>query len=357
MNEYKFNYYYGHEAGQYSFYRIPKALFTDEAFSGLSCEAKVLYGLMLDRMGLSVKNNWVDEDNRVYIYFTLEDAMEAMRCGQDKGVKLFAELDDVKGIGLIERKKQGMGRPARIYVKSFVINDNPEPKNGNIEPDDKEAAPPEVKTSEKPKSSPRKNRSQDLGKVEVKTSEKPKSLPPENRSHDFGKTEGNYNNINNTEYSDTDVSENKYNDTDYPSIYQSSNPSIKLPRSLNDPNDASPYEVYRQILKDNIDYGCLVQDGYRKEDLDEIIELMLEAVCSAKKHLRINGDNIPAEAVKSRFLKLDYTHIQYALDCMEKNTTKVHNIRSYLLTTLYNSLTTISHYYKAEVNHDLYGKT
>lgn len=128
-----FDYYYGGEAEQYSFYRIPKLLFTDNRFKGLSCEAKVLYGLMLDRMDLSMKNGWVDDKNRVYIYFTLDDAQSCLRCGHDKGVKLFAELDS-KGIGLIQRVKQGLGKPARIYVKNFIRRET------------------EVKTSEKPKS-------------------------------------------------------------------------------------------------------------------------------------------------------------------------------------------------------------
>ncbi len=112
------DYYYGTEAEQYSFYRVPKTLLTDPRFKSVSIEAKVLYGLLLDRMGLSVKNGWMDKERRVYIYFTQEDAMALMNCGKDKATRLFRELDQ-NGIGLIERKKQGQGRPARIYVKNF----------------------------------------------------------------------------------------------------------------------------------------------------------------------------------------------------------------------------------------------
>lgn len=116
--------YYGNEAEQYSFYRIPKALLTDPRYKGVSIEAKVLYGLLLDRMGLSVKNGWMDSERRVYIYFTQEDAMALMRCGKDKATKLFRELDQ-DGIGLIERKKQGRGRPTQIYVKNFILPPDP----------------------------------------------------------------------------------------------------------------------------------------------------------------------------------------------------------------------------------------
>lgn len=89
--------------------------------------------------------------------------------------------------------------------------------------------------------------------------------------------------------------------------------------------------------------------------MDEILELILETVCSPKRYIRIAGEDFPAEVVKSRFMKLDSSHIQYVFECIDKNTTKIRNIKSYLLTTLYNAPTTMSHYYTAEVNHDLYG--
>ena len=111
------DYFYGDEAEQYTFYRIPKVLFTDPAYRRISSDAKILYGLMLDRMGLSVRNGWLDDCQRVFIYFTLEDALEYLCCGHTKAVSLFGELD--KG-GLIERKKQGQGKPTKIYVKNFV---------------------------------------------------------------------------------------------------------------------------------------------------------------------------------------------------------------------------------------------
>lgn len=113
------DYFYGTEAEQYTFYRIPKVLFTDPGFRRITADAKILYGLMLDRMGLSIRNGWLDEQERVFIYFTLEEAMDAMCCGHNKAVSLFTELDKV---GLIERKKQGQGRPTKIYVKNFTIS-------------------------------------------------------------------------------------------------------------------------------------------------------------------------------------------------------------------------------------------
>ena len=116
-----FDYYYGSEAEQFAFYRIPRVLMTAPHFKKLSSDAKILYGLMLDRMGLSMKNGWIDKDNRVYIFFTLEDVQASLSCSHTTGVKILSELDSDNGIGLIERKKQGQGKPTRIYVKNFSL--------------------------------------------------------------------------------------------------------------------------------------------------------------------------------------------------------------------------------------------
>ena len=113
-----YDYFYGAESEQFSFYRIPKVLFTEERFKNISAEAKVLYGLLLDRMSLSAKNGWQDKENRVYIIFTIEDIMEAMGCADQKAGKLLHELESK--CRLIERKRQGLGKPNLIYVKNFV---------------------------------------------------------------------------------------------------------------------------------------------------------------------------------------------------------------------------------------------
>ena len=117
----KLSYFYGKEAEQFSFYKIPKLLFTDKYFKALSVEAKVLYGLMLDRMSLSMKNQWLDEEGRAYIYYSLDDIMEALGCSNKKAIAIMKELDTDTGIGLIERKRQGQGKPAMIYLKQFMI--------------------------------------------------------------------------------------------------------------------------------------------------------------------------------------------------------------------------------------------
>jgi len=304
MSNLNFDYHYGTQADQYAFLRIPRALITEPHFKKLSMDSKVLYGLMLDRMGLSMKNSWVDEHNRVFIYFTLEDIQEHMACGHNKGVKLLAELDTKTGIGLIERVKQGQGRPTRIFVKNFVL-------------------PPKNNTA--------KTGNQDFPKQEVQTSENRKSRLPHNGSADFLKAEANQSNYNQRDSSDIE----------HQSIYQS-----QLEKS----------DAYRQLIKDNIEYAHLcIQYRYKVGMIDELVELMVEVVCTTKKTIRISSEEIPSALVKSKFLKMDSEHIEYILECLDKNPTDIRNIKSYLLTTLYNAPNTISNYYRAAVNHDLKG--
>ena len=114
-----FKYFYSEQSEQFTFYRILKSLFTDQRFATLSSDGKVLYGLMLDRMGLSRKNGWVDKLGRVYIYFTLDEVMSSLSCAREKANRLMAELD-LRGIGLIETRRQGLGKANIIYVKDFT---------------------------------------------------------------------------------------------------------------------------------------------------------------------------------------------------------------------------------------------
>ena len=113
-----FEYFYGGEAEQFTFFRIPKVLFSDKRFQNMSTDAKLLYSLMLDRMSLSVKNRWFDEENRVYIIYTLDDIIDDFGCARQKAAKLLDELD--KNVGLIERKRQGLGKPK--YVNQTCRN-------------------------------------------------------------------------------------------------------------------------------------------------------------------------------------------------------------------------------------------
>lgn len=310
-----YDYYYGNEADQYTFYRLPKALFTNSRYKGLSDGAKILYGLMLDRMGLSMKNGWLDNQNRVFIYFTLEDVQEYMNCKHEKAVKLLAELDTAKGVGLIERMKQGQGKPTIIYVRKFF-------------------GEAEVLTSENQKSG---------------LLMQPQSALPKNRSQDFGKSETNKN-----ELSNPDFNKNNHSYTDNQSIYQPTEGRTPPP-AAREMDGIDRINAYRDLILENIEYDIMA-DRHNRERMDEIVDVMMDAISTKRAYIRIGGDEYPAEVVKSRLLKLTSSHIEYVFDCIDKNTTKVYNIKAYLLTTLYNAPTTIDHYYTTLVNHDMYGQ-
>lgn len=309
--ENKFNYYYSNEAEQFNFYRIPKVLFTDKRFSKLSVEAKVLYGLLLDRMSLSVKNNWIDEDNRVYIFFKIEDVQEYMNIGKDKCIKLFSELE--KGIGLIERKKQGQGKPALIYVLNFNSTETDEEQKSENQTSD-------FQSSENPIS-------EKVEKSEVLTSEIPTSGLLKNRTQEFGKSDSNNTNINNTEYSNI-------------------NQSYKQDKEL------SKRERYQKSVCDNIDYYVLIQK-YSPDKIDGIVKLMVDTMCIDSDFVHIGFDKIPTMVITDVFLSLKSTHIEYVIECMEKNTTNISNIKNYLLRALYDAPKTIDFYYAMAVNRDL----
>ena len=163
-----FDYYYGDESSQFSFYRIPRQLVAGQQFKKISTDAKLLYGLLLDRMGLSARNGWYDDAGRVYIFYTLDEIQEDLNCGHEKAVKLLSELDTDKGCGLIERVKQGQGRPTKIYVKRFTTRRVPA------------ETPAPQETPRLPKIG-----SQEVGKSEVKSPDNPKSRVPIIRSQDF----------------------------------------------------------------------------------------------------------------------------------------------------------------------------
>lgn len=175
----EFDYYYGAEAEQFSFVKIPKVLFSDKKhFGKLSIGAKMMYSLLLDRMSLSRRNNWFDNQNRVYIVFPIEDIVEQLGICGETAVKLLKELDDENGIGLIKKKRRGQGMPSIIYVMNFIVEDNEQP--GADTPEDAPETQ-EIPVENENNSRNREIRNQEFGKTEFKKSEKPNFRIRKNR--------------------------------------------------------------------------------------------------------------------------------------------------------------------------------
>ena len=369
-----FGYFRAYEAEQFSFYRIPKVLFTDEYFQDLSTDAKVLYGLMLDRMGLSERNRWFDEEGRVYIIFTVEEVATYMNCGRVKGMKLLAELDMKKGIGLIERVKRGFGQSDIIYVKNFIRaglkleqeTACPDDQNVSLHEEEKERTPrSEKRTYRGSKSGLIEVRKTNLSGFEKRTYRGSKSEPVEVRKTNLSRSEkqtyrGSKSRLievrktdpNNTNYNYTDISNTDRSNTDLINLSDSSEQ-----QSMDLMEEMKLFQMNTALVKRNIEYDCLVQRCRlgEQQQLDEIVALIVETISIERENITISGVKYPYQFVKSRLLLLEESHIEYVLDCLHENTREVKNIKAYLLTCLMNSITTIGNYYQAKVNHDMYG--
>ena len=282
-----FDYFYEEQSESYSFYRIPKMLFTEEIFEALSTDAKVLYGLLLDRISLSRENGWLDDAGRAYVYYTIKSVKKSMRCANTKACGLLRELDE---FGLIERKKQGLGKPTIIYVKDFTR----------------------------------------FRKAELLGSDKQNSVILHTGTLDNRKSESNKTEKNKTESSKT-------------------NPILS-----GADKDMDERTSYRNYLNSQLDMEIMYERyPYDRETLDAIMNLMLDVVCSKRKTIRIAGDDKPVSVVKSQFLKINSMHLEYVMDCMKKNPAKVRNIKQYLLAAIYNAPLTMQSYYQAWVNNDM----
>ena len=400
MQKIQFDYFRGMEAEQYSFYRVPKVLFTAECFKSLSCEAKVLYGLMLDRMSLSIKNRWFDDEDRVYIIFTVDEIAELMNCGTQKAVKLIKELDTSNGIGLIEKKRLGLGKPNVIYVKNFMIKEIPNQlmKTDNVQKQEEyfteetvmgenagkiadmksegnfqeEIANLQKQEEERGKSNISQNSenhhskivkitNQELSESQLQNGENHNSGMMKTTNQEFPESQfNNYENQNSgmmkmeiqefpkSQSNKTDINKTNFSETDIIQSYQIQSGSLVS----HDKRDViEEMKIYRELIQERIEYKY-----HEQEDVDELVELMVEVMMMPDDStIRIAGVDKPVALVKNRFMKLNYSHIEYVLFCLHRNTTKVGNIKAYLLTTLYNAPLTISNYYQAEVNHDMYG--
>ena len=291
-----YDYFYGPEGEQFSFIRVPKIFFENEAYRSMSAEAKILYGFLLDRVSVSLKNGWKDDQNRIFIICTIEEIMEKIGCGNKKAIQLLSELEDK--IGLIERKRQGLGKPNLIYVKNFIRTvDN-------------------------------------SGQRHFLKCQNDTSGSVRTTSLEMSESHGSNTNLSNTDMSNTE-------NLIYPGT---------------DSDGMAERRSCEDYFRRSLEYDILLQNNpYEKETLEGILDLLVDTCCSRKAYIRIAGDNKSGEVVRSRFMKLDSSHIQYVLSCLKENTTDVRNIRQYLLAALYNAPTTISAYYQAKVNYDFYG--
>ncbi len=452
----RFDYYYGSQADQFSFIRIPRVLIKDPAFASLSVYAKMLYSVLLDRMSLSSKNGWFDEENRVYIVYPVTEAQEDLGIGKKKAMEVIAELVE---FGLLEKKRRGQGLPSLLYVKSFMTGiDNS--RRGEADSAHSEVPEQKSQSSKQPGDIEQATQSMDLGEHDV-AKQTPLVVAPGETEVSGSILQATYtedpevpdmtlqkpvlyssesaqpSSVGLTYAAETALSAEESRKADYSVQYglagsevpkrtlqevpESTLPEVSKPALLEVPKsaplmsktdnnytyrsylshlinagatkpiekvdgkrrdgnaavenspkgergDSAPdcsgkdiqmteaqrIQAYRALIYDNIHYDDLCRaHRFDRERIDGIVDLILETVLGKDEYVRIASNCYPAEIVRSRFLKLGYEHIEYILDCLDSNTTKVKNIKKYLLAVLFNAPSTMKGYYQAEVNHDM----
>ena len=287
------DYIYGVEAEQFSFLRVPKVLLQHESYKHLSAEAKLLYSLFLDRVGISMKNGWMDNQKRICIIFTIDEIRDCLNCGRGKAIQLLNELEE--NAGLIERRRQGLTKPNLIYVKSLIrIID----ENGNVN---------FLKFgSETTRSS----------KIEIQ---------------EVQETDSNNNELNKTEKKKTEI-------------------SFLPERGMKGMEEG---DRYADFFRKSLDYSSLVQSNPMDRDiLAGILALLVEVCSCGSRTIKIAGDEKPLAVVKARLMELSADHIEYVLDCLKENSPRMRDTKQYLLTALFNAPVTIDAYYQAKVNYD-----
>ena len=333
MEKLKLDFYYGREVEQFTFYRLPKALITDACFKGMTNNAKLLYGLMLDRMSLSKKRGWLDEANKVFIKYSLNNIEEDLNVSRKTASSLLKELEE---IGLIDMIQQP-GVANIIYVKNFV---------SELEQEDHNLRESEDKCNEETNV-----KSKPVEKVyQCKNSTGEKTTLVE-KSNQCSFEQG-------TSRKNTLVPGEKLHPSNIEIDNNINNNSINQSYQSIDKIDVmDETAVYMELIRENIDYDIVMQDcEWKHRDMyEELYQIICDVVCVPRQEIRIAGEDYPYSLVKSKFLKLKKSHLEYVIGCMERNTTKIANIKAYLITALYNAPNTISHYYFAEVNHDMGG--
>lgn len=280
-------YFHRGESEQYAFYRTPKILFTDPEYETLTALAKVLYGVLLDRESLSDKNKWVDDRGRIFVYMTNKTICRLLHISDKTATKLLIELEK---IDLIQRVRQGQGKPCRIYVKDFLDTEHVRRLTSN-------GSDSELGVSSDPGS-------------EVL------------RCND--------NKLNDTESNNTDL------------IFSESRKGMGV------------RDQYRQYFTERLEIDTMKESyPYDEAVIDEILELILDTVCSTRETIGIAGEQRSMDIVKSRFMKLDAGHLEFVLQSMAENSTLIRNMKQYLLAALYNASLTMNNYYRSLARHDM----
>ena len=298
----------------HKFIKFPNELMSNSLYKGISCEAKLLYALMLDRTSISLDNGWKDEKDRVYIFFSIQSIMEYFGCSKPKAIKTLKELEEVD---LVYKKKQGQGKNDIIYVKKLAGS------KLKVE----EAKDAQEQQEEQKEVEPKQQRKKKVvffysSRSKKFTCRSQKKLSLEVKDFDPNKTEYNHNNFN--------ISDR--------SIYQDMRKTD---------TDKNKIEVYETELKKNIEFDLLVND-FGQDTVQPLVNIMLDALMTKKKEFA----GINTELFRNRIWKLRMNHIQYAIWGLRNTKAKINNIYAYVAKTLYQAVTTENYYFTTLLNYN-----
>lgn len=319
------------DAETLSFYKLPKALFTEEKYIPMSAEAKVLYAFLLDRLSLSLANEWFDKNGNAFIIYTLKEIQEAFHTSRPSAIK---RLDELEEADLLKRSQSGIGRASRIYLKKLVI----EPKEEDTDPsDDNDDYDPEGEGIARVKNF-------DTGENDAPEVENAASKNFTCRVKDFDTIK-------------TDISKTDYSKE---SIYLSED-SEPMDRSILQESESSedPPSASVTVLEQSADYNTYYTRQFNidqlinkpehssdKQLLQEIVRLCADmtSACDRSPSVTIGKRSYPSQEAKERLMKLSCDDIEYFLDCFENSSSQIRNVKAYVLTSLFNAPLTINSY-------------
>lgn len=354
-----FDIYYEEIEQQFSFFRFAWDLLKNKRYKKLSLGAKVLYSLMLSRRSLSMRNGWLDKNNRVYIYFSVEEITEILDCSKPTATKMLAELDSKNGIGLIERKKQGQGKLDIIYVNNFfplqtdkTVSEDCSECFGQMEMENVHLTSCEADVVFEEEVEPPIYKEDFAVQGESMPSLEVKNFYFQGKENltSVGKKFCTNSYINNNYINNNNINPNPI----YSNQYKEEEKNVDVREEC---------ALYVEQIKNNIEYDSVMQyqgNNYEKQGdkglYEELFQIMCDIVCVSRKNVKISGECYPYELVKSKFLKLKRSHLEYVIECMKKNVVRIGNgkMKAYITTCLYNALHTMHHYYQQEVQCDLY---
>lgn len=399
-------YYYGEEMEQIQFVQMPNELIFGNEFVDLSSDAKILYCVLRNRMSLSARNNWKDGEGKVYVIYSIEEIMREFRCSKASAIRLLDELDSKNGIGLLEKKKQGFGKPNLLYVRNFLtvkrmiqeglteeelLKMETETVAGKEEKETCQNCNLAEHTEKERKDSAgwKEKKEGFLEILEKFWQEKVGTLQKtcQNCNPEDGKdqpkhtvsagavhTVQNCQNWQEQKYQNCDLwrnqncnpsyTENNYNKYNHLSIHQ-----VEKEEKYNtEPGQESMKDGWRehvwqdrrfleQFFRKKLDYTAAIHDNPENKTLwDNCISLLVHT-CSTKKHAthRIGSACYTTEELRCQFSKLTASHVKYVLECLGRTYSRIRNIRGYLLQSLYNAPDTIDLYYAQKAARSLYG--